>query len=135
LQSDYFDVELLSFRDWEMQENYYVERKQARGALYHFVKAWRPHLRKMGLSLAVEQSDVLGETANVIFRAVRGQSGTLAIRVAQDGQYEATLVRPSSPVREGFLAELGARNVDELLSTARKVWTKGPQQNVSLRFN
>jgi hypothetical protein len=89
----------------------------------------------MGLSLAVEQSEVLGETANVIFRAVRGQTGTLAIRVARDGQYEATLVRPSSPVREGFLAELGARNVDELLRTARKVWTKGPQANVSLRFS
>lgn len=118
-----------------MDENHYEGRRLARGALYHFVKAWRPYLRKMGLSVSVEESDLLGETANVIFRVIRGQPGTLAIRVARDGQYEATLVRPASAVREGFLAELGGRSVDELLGTARSVWTRGPQEAASLWFN
>lgn len=100
---------------------YYKARRAAREALFAFVSAWQPRLKRMGLSVDLQQSTLLGETGHVVFQHVR-RAAAMSVAVRGDGAFTGSVSRESGPRQEGVFARVEANSLDEFLSIARKMW-------------
>jgi hypothetical protein len=104
-----------------MRSEYYKARRQARETLFAFVSAWQPRLKRMGLTLDIQQSNLLGETGHVVFQHAR-RAAALSLTVRDDGAFAGSVSRESSPRQEAVFARVEAKTLDEFLLIARRMW-------------
>lgn len=105
----------------DREQDDYKVRRGAREELYAFVAAWRPRLKRMGLSLDVQQSDLLAEASEVIFNHAR-RASALSLAVAREGVFTGCVSREGTNQAEGFFARIDAKSLDEFLVLARRMW-------------
>lgn len=101
---------------------YYKARRAAREALFAFVSAWQPRLKRMGLSVDLQQSTLLEETGHVVFQHAR-RAAMLSLAVREDGAFTGSISRESGPRQAGLFACVDARTLEEFLSIAHALWS------------